>query len=189
MNRKTLTERFEENYTAVWKAADNKKGYKTEYIYYAPWYIWDLPRKKLLCRKVGYLLTSAAGFGLLIRSLAIAHPLNNSIWIVLSGSIWVCCYVLEVRALLQFLFAKYYTTKMTYEDVSGLMKTVPMVRTIISGGMLAFWARALIRGDYSGIFPICACLYCTVSEYVIYKSFCAMPVRIEDNGKWVEYEK
>lgn len=189
MNRKTWKERFEENYTAVFKAADNKKGYKAEYIYYAPWYIWDIPKRKLLFRKVGYFLISALGFALLILALAIPHPLNNSTWIVLSGSILICSYVLEARVLIQFLLAGYYATKMTYEDVSKIMKTVPIVRSVISASLFAVWIDAFARGEGGGLLPICAFLYGTISEFAIYKSYCAIPVRIEDNGKWVEYEE
>lgn len=190
MGRKTLRQRFEDCYTAVPVPADNARGFKIKYIYYAPWYIWNIPEKALKRRKYELLAFSVAGLCLNIGSMLQNAPLNGSPVLFLPFALALCCHVMEFRGVLQFLTAKYKTTKMTYEEVSHILSAAPLFRGILSGFMAAVCMGYGITGTDKAV------MFCTALGYAlsaatagwICRQYASLPLIVEDNDSLNQYE-
>ena len=74
--RKTLRSRFEENYTVVTEPADNKKGYTVRYVYYAPWYVWQVSAEAFRQKK--QLLAALEAFSLVLFMAAVL--IRSPLW-------------------------------------------------------------------------------------------------------------
>lgn len=141
----TLRDRFEDSYTAVPIPAENKKGYKIEYIYYAPWYYWDMPEKKLIGRKAIICALSAVSLVLFVLAATSGkRELNLKPAVFLPSALALCAHIMEASALIQFAAAKYRTTKMTFNEVRRIMDFAPTARLILT------------------LVTACVCLYCTL---------------------------
>lgn len=130
---KTLQERFEENYVAVEKPANNKDGFKIEYVYYAQWYLWDRPEEELKKCKRKLLAASLMGFAFYVIGGIQRCEANTMLWVGVPALLGLCAHVVELFGLILFNCAKYRTTKMTYTDVNWMMSLGPIART----GMMA----------------------------------------------------
>ena len=132
MFHKSLRKRFEDCYTAVPVPDAGARGTKLRYIYYAPWYLWDIPEKALRRRKYELLLSSAAGLGLSLMLMAHRSAIHAIPIVFLAFALMLCCHIYELRGVLQFFAARYRTTKMTYEDVNNILSVAPVLRVIFS---------------------------------------------------------
>lgn len=133
MGKKTLREIFEDNYTAVPIPANNAKGFKMKYIYYAPWYFWNLPDRALKNEKRLILLCSLAGFLCFLLSSTRVSELNRMPVIFVPCALALCCHVVEFFHLVQFAAAKEKTTKMTFDEVDKALRFFPGLRCAACG--------------------------------------------------------
>ena len=190
MERKTLREKFEDNYMAVPVPADNAQGFKMKYVYYAPWYLWDLPEKELKREKTRLALYSAAGLLAFLLSAAQACALNRSPVLFLPCALALCCHVMEFSALLQFAAAKRKTTKMTFEEVDRALRFAPLLRGICCGLSAAVCLGALLPGPFSartawmaaGLFTAAA------TAWAVQNRYSRLPVSVEENHSLEEIE-
>lgn len=182
MGRKTLRERFEENYTAVPIPAKNRRGFRMQYIYYAPWYIWALPEPKLRREKRCILFYSILSLFLFLFSAAQPSALNRSSLVFLPVAAALCCHVAELFALLQFIAAKYRTTKMTYEDVDRVLRFAPPVR-VLCCGLCAFACLASLIRDFS-LRTVCMAAgfgAAAFTAWAVKRRYSRIPLSVEDN--------
>ncbi len=145
---KSLKDLFEENYTAVQVPAGNKKGYKIEYLYSGPWYIWDLPEKRLKKEKWTELGLSLTGLLLYLLTGAQQAAVNSGKLGVILAALALCIHVLEISALIKFICAGYKTTKMTYQEVDRILGAATGLRGILLCGVAAM---ALVYGVAGGM--------------------------------------
>lgn len=131
---KSLKDLFEENYAAVEVPAQNKKGYKIEYLYRGPWYIWDMPQDKLKKEKWLEFGLSLTGIFLYLLTGGVETKVNTSKPGVILAVLALCIHVLELSALVKFICAGYRTTKMTYQEIDRILGAATGLRGILLCG-------------------------------------------------------
>lgn len=190
MKRKTLREKFEDSYTAVPVPANNAKGFRMKYIYYAPWYRWDLPKKGLRRVKFAMLISSVVGLLLTLMSMAQSTAVNRMPAVFAPCAMMLCCYIMEFSGLLRFLAAGDRTTKMTYDEVSMILKTFPLIRATVGCIPLAV-CMYLAFTDNFVFHAVLALLYglTSVSALGIGYYYRCIPVAVEKNNNLDVYEK
>lgn len=129
---KSLYERFQEDYVAVKTPCGNKDGFKIEYAYYSPWFVWDLPEDELKKEKKAILWQGIASLLVYVLTASIPCWLNAAGMVAypaLASMIFLC---LELFGIGQFWFAKYRTTRFTYEDVHRRLRVYPLLNLAAS---------------------------------------------------------
>lgn len=191
MARKTLREKFEENYTAIPVPAKNRKGYTMRYFYYAPWYIWDMPEEKLRKEKWLLLGISLAGLLVFVLSGLVPNKVNGTRLLFLPSALTLCCHILELSGLLQFLAAKYRTTKMTYQTVRDILEYVPWVRMALMAFSTAVCLYRMAVGglDDELVTVTVGYLFCSVTAWLEGSRFRGISVRQEENNALEEADK
>ncbi len=187
---KTPQERFEENYAAVEKPANNKDGFKIEYVYYAPWYLWDKPETELKkCKRV-LLGVSVLGLACCLFAGAQRCEANTALWVGVPALLGLCAHVLELYGLIMFNCAKYRTTKMTYTDVNRLLTLALPMRIGMMVLTTAAVAYYLVCSGFSaeGIPALCGFLSSCATAIYIYRTYRALPLRTERNYTLEELE-
>lgn len=180
---KTLQERFEENYAAVEKPAKNKDGFKIEYVYYAPWYLWDLPEKQLRSCKYRLLAVSLVGVAFYFLAGAQQWIGNTRLWLGVPALLGLCAHVVELFGLILFCCAKYRTTKMTYTDVNRMVVHGSIARV----GMMVLTVLAaltcLIRSGFclEGFTALLGYAIGGITAVYVYKTYRQLKLRTERN--------
>lgn len=180
---KTLREQFEDDYMAVRVPADNKTGMKVKYVYYAPWYLWDLPKDVLKRKK--WFLAGLSVAGLLVFLLTGVQPcgVNSFNLVVAAGLFALCAYVFELFSIFQFLFAKYRTSRMTYTSVNHTLLVAAFSRGICH---LISAAGSVLYAAENGFEPlillvVTGYLVCACMAFHIFNEYRKIPVRTEVN--------
>ena len=65
-----------EDYTAIVTPCNNKKGFRIDYIYYAPWFLWKLPEDQLAKIKQTVFIECIACILLFVTAAVIPSGLN-----------------------------------------------------------------------------------------------------------------
>lgn len=139
---KTPREKFEESYVAVSVPADNKDGFKIEYVYYDEWFIWNQPEDMLLRTKNTLLAMCLVKTVLFMVLSTVRCTINTALWVEFPATVAFCALIFEIIGAFQFRLAKYRTTRQTYNDVHLKLRTAP----VIYGGLILL--SALISGVY-----------------------------------------
>lgn len=178
-----MRERFEESYTAVPVPARNKKGYTMKYVYYAPWYYWDLPRGRLQREKV--LLIGCSLLSLAVFLLAGVQDIVANSWkaVYLPCVLALCAHILELFGLVQFCTARYPTTQITYQDVERMMEFAPIARAICTGLAGLICLIGSIASGFSPLVAAVAALFfvCAAAPVFELHRYRKIPVRREKN--------
>ena len=184
-----LRDRFEDCYTAVPVPDNSRKGFKMKYIYYAPWYVWDMEENLLRNQKWALLMCSVAGAGINVLSAMQKSPQNKMVVLFLIFTLSLCCHVMEFRGLLQFLLAKYRTTKMTYEDVNRILLTAPILRAALSGVLVIACVFGAVTGGgmLSGVTALGYALSAVTAIWV-YRRYSRIPLRVVENDTLDQYK-
>lgn len=180
---KSLRERFEEEYAAVSEPADNKEGFRITYVYYAPWYIWDLPEKKLKEKKDRFLALSVLSFFLYLMA-GIQDIQANRMGIpVLSGSLALCAQMLELFGVFRFRFTKYRAERMTYQSIHQILYFAPPVKAACMAVVLLSCVQEILTGALGR--PQVTALLCEAAFIVIsvgmFLDYRKIPFRTEKN--------
>ncbi len=182
---KTLRERFEEDYAPVKVPAAGKGGFKIRYVYYGPWYVWDLEEKKL--KKKKQLLAAVSGAGLAVYLLAGLQPsgANSFAGVEAAGILGLCAHVFELSGLFSFLLARYRTSRMTFNQVNGGLLSAPLLRCLFLGA--AAWETVVYmsRNTYDRLTFLVAMGYlaCAGGAFFIFYQYKKIPVRTEKNNQ------
>lgn len=188
--RKSLREQFEENYTAVPVSADNARGYRMKYVYYAPWHMWDLPREQLFRRKWMLMYLGVAGFFLNLLSMLRRHELNHMTVGIILCALILCCHVMEFTELIRFLCAPHQTTRMTFREVDRGLNFFPLVRCM--GGLVfagVFLWYGLTGNDASALLPALGYGLAAITGGVIARSYGKIPTAIRENDTLDHYDQ
>lgn len=188
---KSLKDRFEECYAAVEKPANNKDGFKIEYVYYAPWYIWDRPEGELKKIKLTFLAATIASLICFIIAGAQRCMQNTTFVVAVPGILSLCAHVFELFAIAQFAAAKYKTTKMTYNDVHRIMTVAPAFRV----GMMVISSVGCIyymftkEMSYPAMIALLGFASCGMIATYLYREYKKIPLRTERNWTLEELAK
>lgn len=180
---KSLREQFEDDYMAVSVPANNKDGFQIKYVYYGPWYIWELPEKELK-RKKGLFAGVSLGSLLLYVLAGVQYCLANSQDIVTAaGILALCAHVFEIFHAFEFLFAKYRTSRLTYRNVNRSLRTAPAIRgaclltASVFSGLSMVWNGWEIRS----FFAAADYLICAAAAFWIFAEYRMIPFTTEKN--------
>lgn len=129
---KSFRTRFNENYVATIIPADNKRGYKVEYVYYAPWYIWKIS-EEIFQKQKRILLGMEIGSLILFLAIVLLRISLNSNKIVYGiTALNLCVQILEIAALIDFMIARRKTTKIQYENINRGLIAFTTIRSVLS---------------------------------------------------------
>lgn len=181
---KTLQERFEEDYAAVEKPAKNKDGFKIEYVYYAPWYLWDLPEAQLRTCKRQLLAASLVGMAFFILAGVQQWAGNTRLWIGVPALLGLCAHVVELFGLIMFRCAKYRTTRMTYTDVKRMVTHGSIARVGMMAVTVLTAFLCLIRSGFcpEGSTALLGYLISCATALYVCKSYQSLKLRTERNN-------
>lgn len=191
--KKTLRSRFEDNYTTVTEPADNKKGYTIRYVYYAPWYVWQVP--EVAFRRKKQLLAAMELFGIMLflAAVLIRTPLNATPMVYFFTALAFCAQLMELSGVVDFLSVKPKTTQIRYEDIHRRLVFYPTMRGIllvlaalVSIGLLASGGAA------EGVWLAPVLLLCSAMAWQVQSLIRGIPMRVEENdamAKIVAQEK
>lgn len=188
---KTLKDRFEENYAAVEKPANNKDGFKIEYVYYAPWYIWDCPEAELKKKKLTFLTVSIVSLLIFIIGGVQRCHQNTTLLVGVPAIVALCAHVFELFSLAQFAAAKYRTTKMTYTDVHRILSMVPALRVglmVVSAAGCVFYMLTK-DASYGAVIALLCYLSSGMMATYLYREYKKIPLRTERNWTLEELAK
>ncbi|MDO4340716.1 MAG: hypothetical protein Q4C91_21975 [Eubacteriales bacterium] len=188
---KSLRERFEEEYAAVSIPADNKRGFRVIYRYYAPWYIWDLPEKQLSARKNHLLIISVSGLLPYLAAGLQDTDINRMTVPVIFNIIALCAYILELFAVFRFRSAKYKTDRTTYQSVDRTMRSIPLIRAccLLMTDITGICSRNFSIPDVSAAAALLGNLICAVLAFYIFYDYRKIPFRTEKNRLLQEDQK
>lgn len=180
---KSLRDLFEENYAATEVPAGNRKGYKVQYLYSGPWYIWDLPQNRLKKEKWLEFGLSLSGFVLFLTAGAQEAAVNVSRFGVILAVLALCIHVLELSACIRFVCAGYRTTRMTYQDVDRILGTATGLRGILLCGtaVTALWYGVAEGMNGTSLGVILGYTGCAAMAFVIYRRYNKIPFYTEKN--------
>ena len=180
---KSLRSRFEENYMAVSVPANNKRGSKIKYVYYAPWYIWNLSPQELKKRKAVILSANLISLMVFLLAVSLRTPLNNLKPIFLLSSLAFCCHVMEAAALVEFIPSKNRSTKIGYEQINRGLGFFSALRVLLLTICTLVCAAFLPFGYFSirAIVVTVGNLICSFLAWVGYKCYKSIPFTTEEN--------
>lgn len=180
---KSLREAFEEEYAAVSVPADNKNGFALKYIYYAPWYIWDLPEKELHLKKQMFVRMSVSSF-LLYLIAGLQNAAVNQLAIpVIFGAAALCAHVMELFRVFQFRFAKYKTSRTTYQNINRTLRWAPLLRggCMLITALAGIYCMAVHTVTLEAVTAVLGYLVCSAAAFHIFKEYRKLSFRTEKN--------
>lgn len=190
MKRKSLREVFEENYAAVREPAKNSAGFKIRYVYYAPWYIWCLGEKELRREKILLLTLSLVSLAVFTASVMPDSELNTQRLLFALCAASLCAHILELSALVQFAAAKRKTSRMTYNDITKLLGTCPLLRAALLEAAALGSVLYMLFVSFSALSLAVTAGYAVsgAMAWVIYKRYGRIPFTTEKNTVFEELE-
>mgnify|MGYP006964298048 FL=1 len=180
---KSLKDLFAENYTAVEVPAGNRKGYKIIYCYSGPWYLWDMPKEKLLREKWLELGLSLLGICLYLLTGAQKAAVNVGGPGVILAILALCLHVLEFSALIKFICTGCRTTKMTYQEIDRILGAATGFRGVFLCGTALTALLYAVKGGMEIVALLTAAGYlsCAVIAFYIGYRYKKIPFYTEKN--------
>ncbi|MGL5435670.1 MAG: hypothetical protein ACRDBO_09785 [Lachnospiraceae bacterium] len=180
---KSLREQFEDDYMAVSIPANNRDGFKIQYVYSAPWYLWNLPAAVLKQKKLLLAGLSVSSLLLFVLTGIQDSDLNRYRIVELGGTLALCAHVLELFSLVQFLFARERINRMTYFAINRVLSCIPFIRGLcllltVLGSVYYMLHNAF---DMQNILMTGGYLSCAVMVFYISKEYRKIPLRTEKN--------
>lgn len=128
---KTLREQFEDNYRAAETPCGNKKGFRITYIYYGPWYRWELDARTL--RRVKWLI-GILYFGSLgvFLSCALFDTVLNYGIVGLPVGLTMAGAVFTLIGVIRFLSTGPKFTRIRYRDIDFAFKLAVPIHILLA---------------------------------------------------------
>lgn len=180
---KSYRSTFEENFRAVKEPCDNKKGYKMNYVYIGPWYVWNAPKARIDTAKRLIGLACAFSVLLFILGSLADSSLNYSRYVEFPGMLSIAALVFEVFGVAQFCAAKEKMTNMDFQDINMKMLISSLVHAflLLCAVIAAVWQLPRIDvGLMDAIVPVCYFLSGLLS-FLVFLYYRSLPYRTADN--------
>jgi hypothetical protein len=189
--KKTLRDRFEENYIPVKVLSPDTKKTKVEYVYYGPWYIWNLPAGKLRGIKIFCGLSYLVALIVFCASITMqTYLVHNRVMIGVSA-LTFCCFIMEISPVMQFVTAKKKVTKLRYDDVSRGFNFFTMARALLSVIGAIAGGIFILSGSYptTGVWIVLGFTVSAVLAFAASICYGKIPFTTEDNDAIKQLEK
>ena len=185
MKLKSMKEAFEENYKAVKIPADNKKGYKMDYVYIGPWVVWQQDPEEI--KKEKRFVLNACIISLVLYAAAAVQfcEVNYARFVSMTGLLSLAPFVFEIFGVFQFYFSREKMTEQGFSDLSGKLKIAPAVHAalLFACAVLGIW-EILWKGydEIQLMIPMCY-LLSGMQSVMILRRFRKLKYRkIENRG-------
>lgn len=187
---KHLITRFEEHYMAVSVPAHNRKGFKIRYVYYAPWYVWDLEERELKRQKKGIGIKMLLSAVLFFLAALLDSEINRSPLMVIPGAVMLCAVMYEGIGAAQFLAAKYRTTESNFKEATGKIRNGFYCHAAALLAVVCSDLYLIMTGGFSLLNMITVLLYILAgcAAFGMRVQFLKIPVRKEKNDAMDKYE-
>ena len=155
---KSMRETFEENYKAVKVPANNKHGYKMDYVYIGDWYLWQHEAKEVQKAKRAILNAGLISLILYVAAAIQDDPVNYSRLVGLTGMLSLAPFVFEAFGIVQFYLSKEKLTVQAYWDIAGKLKVAPVLHALLLFCCAAFGIWEVFRSEADSIqlmIPLC----------------------------------
>lgn len=145
---KTYRSKFEENYRAIKEPCNNRKGFRMNYVYIGPWYVWNVPRARV--QTVKRLIGAACLFSVILfgSGSLLDSFLNCSRYVELFGILSVAALLYEVIGVIQFCAVKEQMTNMDFEDIKNKMMIAPLLHAALLLGAVTAAVCQLIGKSF-----------------------------------------
>lgn len=152
--------------------ANNRKGYKIRYVYYGPWYSWEVERLK----GNKFLIAAACVLGLCFFLLGncVGTNVNRSAFVGIPANLSIAVFVFEVLGVIQFCAAKAKVTKPDYQDINMKLRAATLIRATmllvaVIGCIVTTIVNRLAWDELFSAFGYLLSALCSVFIYVRYK--------------------
>ena len=179
--------RFEDEYVAIKAPDDSARGFKVKYVYYAPWYCWDLTPEQFTRQKLRLVLLTCTELFFFVVAGIIPSVGNTSALTAIPGIFAFACFVLEAVGVGQFCFSKRETTKSNFTSTNTKIKAFTVIRAFLVAvtGAASAYASA---GAFDSL-SILAVLFYSLSVFALILLFnCYSKIRhsVRDNNILLE---
>ena len=178
-----MRDQFQENYMPVARPANNKKGVKVEYVYYAPWYVWNVPEDQLKRLKWTICLLCGADAILFFAACLMYTWVNYSDLVGIPAMLSICGLLFQVLGAAQFAASPRRTTRMSGKSITNRLTWAPRVRAVCLAvaGAAGIYTLISSGADLKAVLVVLAYLACAVISGVILMVFKRIPVTSEKN--------
>lgn len=188
---KTFDKCFSENYVAVDKPCNNKNGFRIEYIYFAPWYLWDISPQSLLPYK--YSIGAACLLNVIIFFVASIQKtsLNYSFLVEVPATISLAALIFEVLGVIQFCASKKRMNKPEYEGIDFKLRTSPLLHALllVLTVLACLYRLIIISFDSLSFFVTIGYLVCAGMSTFVFLRYRTIDFTTEPNRTLEEYNK
>lgn len=171
------------HYIAVKEPFNNRRGYKTKYVYYGPWYMWDVSPHELKQKKCILCFACVINVVIFIFCATRYAQVNSVLLVETPATLSVIALMFEAVGIAQFCLAKPQMTQSGYQDINNKLRIAPLAHSILLLLTVIFGVYYLIRTSFSWIsllvllgFAVCAGL-----SVMIYGKYRLLPFRSEKN--------
>lgn len=187
---KSLRISFEDNYKAIEVPADNRRGKKTVYIYYAPWYIWDITEPEFKRKKAAIGALSLVSLVFFLYLASIRTPLNNFKAVFTCTAFAFCFHIAELAALVDFLSAKRRTTKIKFENIKRGFEFFTAMRAglLAAGSLIALVYMLIGHASLLSAVMILGTVLCALMAWTERKIYKGIPFYTEENDALKKYK-
>ncbi|MBQ7371499.1 MAG: hypothetical protein IJW67_06400 [Blautia sp.] len=170
----SMKESFEENYKAVKVPAKNKKGFRMEYVYIGPWYVWTADPIQVKKTKIGVLNACVISLILYVVAALQDSPVNYQRLVSMTGLLSLAPFIFELFGVVQFWMSKEKMTNLNFDDISGKLKIAPVIHAALLFLCGALGIYAVVHNGFSRIqllIPVCYGLagWEALSVYLIFR--------------------
>ena len=181
---KTYRSKFEENYKAIEEPCDNKKGFKMNYVYIGPWYVWNVPGERISAMKRLIGVMCVFSVILFVSGSLLESFLNCSRYVELFGILSVVALLYEVIGVIQFCAAKERMTNMDFEDIKNKMIIAPLLHAVLlfCAAAAAVWQLIGNRFDLTDVVVVVCYLLSGLLSLLIFACYRSLPWRKDKNA-------
>lgn len=182
-HRKSLLERFQEDYTAAIVPSQNKDGFRIDYVYYASWFLWDESPDALKRHKWKILFKCLGCVVALLLNMAAGSELNTLRLVAYPALLALCVFVFELVGVGQFFFARYKTTRATFEEANRRLRVCTAAHAVLSAAAAIACAGYMVRLGGSLPEGITLCCYAAQAalSLLIRSEYVRIPFTTERN--------
>ncbi len=182
---KSPFEKFEEEYTAVMEPARCKRGFKITYVYYGPWFLWNLPENRLKREKKRILALALAAMALTLTAGWIPTALNSLALVAYPAIVGLFAGAMEVLGAAQFCLARYQTTQSTFRQADRRIRTYSLLHALLSAAAMGGCVWYLVTAGYfpsvnEGLLALCWGL-CACLSGQVYRQYKKIPFTTAKN--------
>ena len=168
----SLRQRFEENYVAV-DVSEGEKV-KIKYIYYGPWYMWDIPKERVKHGKYMLCFLCILNIVLFAAGSLRETRLNAAVAIEVPCILSLITLMFEIIGIIQFCATGDRFTRMLFHDINMKLRIAPVVHAALLAMAILVGAYELLFVSFSGsdlvvVLLYLCCAFLSASIGIVYR--------------------